>query len=48
MYLPASSINTARQTHLRALADELHDPRYTAARIVSLPCTWPTQPERQG
>jgi len=46
MYLAASGINTAPdKTHLRALADELHDHRCTAARIVSLLRTWPAEPE---
>jgi hypothetical protein len=42
MYLAASGINvTPDKQHLRALAEELYDPRSTAARIVELLRTWP-------
>ncbi|WP_329309703.1 fic family toxin-antitoxin system, toxin component [Streptomyces sp. NBC_01262] len=42
MYLAASGIDVQPDKHhLRALAEELYDPRSTAARIVKLLRTWP-------
>jgi hypothetical protein len=44
MYLAASGINVhPDKQHLRTLAEELHDPRSTAARIAELLRTWPTE-----